>query len=240
MSAPATQLSLLPALTVIGVHPRVLASPRASPGRAWYSKAERRVDRHGPREAADVPIDFFAGTRLTPPRQVRAAWLVHLLISRGVTMEGTLRRHPAAPEACTAEAATTFCPLPLSAARIAGGFWAAAHQRVDAVRDCVAVDRGPLVYCLEQADHPAGILIDDIHLVNGDGTAVWRPDLLGGVTAIELTGRTTSGGAPLYQPRPADDVQPGRLARLTAIPYFAWANRGPGPMRMWIPAEPPG
>lgn len=138
----------------------------------------------------DIPIDFFAGTRLTPPRQVRAAWLAHLLISRGVTMEGTLRRHPAALVARTAEAATTFCPLPLSAARIAGGFW--------------------------------------------------RPDLLGGVTAIELTGRTTPGSAPLYQPRPADDVQPGRLARLTAIPYFARANRGPGPMRVWIPAEPPG
>jgi DUF1680 family protein len=45
---------------------------------------------------------------------------------------------------------------------------------------------------------------------------------------------------PLYQPRTADDGQPGRLARLTAIPYFAWANRGPAPMRVWIPLGPPG
>lgn len=115
-----------------------------------------------------------------------------------------------------------------------------AHQRVDAVRGCVAVERGPLVYCLEQADQPAGVLIDDIELVTSDCTAVWRPDLLGGVTAIEMTGRTTPGSAPLYQPQTAGDGQPGRLGRLTAIPYFAWANRGPGPMRVWIPLGPAG
>jgi uncharacterized protein len=114
-----------------------------------------------------------------------------------------------------------------------------AHERVDAVRGCVAIERGPLVYCLEQTDHPADI-VDDIELVDGECTAVWRPDLLGGMTAIQMTGRTTPGAMPLYPPRPADDGQPGRLARLTSIPYFAWANRGPGPMRVWIPLGSPG
>jgi DUF1680 family protein len=95
----------------------------------------------------------------------------------------------------------------------------AAHERVDAVRGCVAVERGPLVYCLEQADQPAGVLIDDVRLADGEGTAAWNSDLLGGVTTIQMTGRTA----------------------LTAIPYFAWANRGQneengsGPMRVWIP-----
>lgn len=115
-----------------------------------------------------------------------------------------------------------------------------AHKRVDAVRDCAAVERGPLVYCLEQADHPAGVLVDDIQMMNGDRTAAWSPDLLGGVTAVQLTGQTTPGAVPLYQPRTADDGQPGRLAQLSAIPYFAWANRGPGPMRVWIPLGRPG
>ena len=115
-----------------------------------------------------------------------------------------------------------------------------AHKRIDAVRGCVAIERGPLVYCVEQADHPAGVLIDDIQLVDGDCTPVWRPDLLSGITAVQMTGRTTPGAMPLYQPRTADNGQPGRLARLTAIPYFAWANRGPAPMRVWIPLGPPG
>ena len=111
-----------------------------------------------------------------------------------------------------------------------------AHERVDAVRGCVAVERGPLVYCLEQADHPSDVLVDAIRLV-GEGTAVWKPDLLEGVTVIEMTGRTAPNRAPLYQAKTADTGQPGNSVRLTAIPYFAWANRGPGPMRVWIPLE---
>jgi DUF1680 family protein len=95
----------------------------------------------------------------------------------------------------------------------------AAHERVDAVRGCVAVERGPLVYCLEQADQPADVLVDDVRLADAEGAAAWHPDLLGGVTVVRL---------------------PGRLAPLTAIPYFAWANRGPGPMRVWLPLGPQG
>jgi hypothetical protein len=114
-----------------------------------------------------------------------------------------------------------------------------AHECVDAVRGCAAVERGPLVYCLEQVDHPSDVLVDAIRLV-GEGTAVWKPDLLEGVTVIEMTGRTAPNRAPLYQAKTADTEQPGNFVRLTAIPYFAWANRGPGPMRVWIPLEVSG
>jgi uncharacterized protein len=98
--------------------------------------------------------------------------------------------------------------------------WTAGHERVDAVRGCVAVERGPLAYCLEQADQPADVLVDDVQLTSVQLTsdecrAAWNPDLLGGVTVVQL-------------------------ARLTAIPYFAWANRGAGPMRVWIPRGPAG
>ena len=114
----------------------------------------------------------------------------------------------------------------------------AAHERLDAVRGCVAVERGPLVYCLEQADHQAPV--DDARLVDGECTAFWDPDLLGGVTAVRMTGQTAPGTGSLYQPETSDDGRPGHLTRLTAIPYFTWANRGPGPMRVWIPLGPPG
>jgi DUF1680 family protein len=91
--------------------------------------------------------------------------------------------------------------------------WTVGHERVDAVRGCTAVERGPLVYCLEQADQPADVLVDDVHLSSDEGEAAWNPDLLGGVTVV-------------------------RMAGLTAIPYFAWANRGAAPMRVWIPLGP--
>ena len=111
--------------------------------------------------------------------------------------------------------------------------WTAAHERVDAVRGCVAVERGPLVYCLEQADHQ--VPVDDVQLADGESSAAWNPGLLGGVTTVQMAGRTTPDAAPLYQPETADHRPPRRLTQLTAIPYFAWANRGPGPMRVWIP-----
>ena len=91
--------------------------------------------------------------------------------------------------------------------------------RVDAVRGCVAVERGPLVYCVESADLPAGTELEDLR---------WDP-----------------GRAPATAPRPdvgdavvgdhgAAGRRAGRRGR-PAVPYFAWANRGAGAMRVWVP-----
>lgn len=92
-------------------------------------------------------------------------------------------------------------------------------ERIDAVRGAVAIERGPLVYCLEQADQPADLPVGDVRLGPGELHEQWRPDLLGGITTITATGRAAGADA-------------SRV--LTAVPYFAWANRGPGPMRVWI------
>ena len=46
----------------------------------------------------------------------------------------------------------------------AGARVIAPHPRIDAVRGCVALARGPLVYCIEQADHPAGVAVEDLRL----------------------------------------------------------------------------
>ncbi|WP_433274511.1 glycoside hydrolase family 127 protein [Pseudonocardia xinjiangensis] len=94
-----------------------------------------------------------------------------------------------------------------------------AHPRVDAVRGCVAVERGPLVYAAEQADHTAPV--DDLHIdPAAPAASEHRPDLLGGVTVVTTRGRTDADGE----------------LDLTLVPYYAWANRGAGPMRVWIPA----
>ena len=98
----------------------------------------------------------------------------------------------------------------------------AAHHRVDAVRGARAIERGPLVYAVEQIDLPAGVAVDDLELVSAsahDLTVVPRPDLLGGIMTI------TGSGA----------VDGGVGGEFTAVPYQLWANRGVGPMRVWIP-----
>ncbi|MEV5604668.1 beta-L-arabinofuranosidase domain-containing protein [Streptomyces sp. NPDC052299] len=113
-----------------------------------------------------------------------------------------------------------------------------ADPRADAVRGCVAIERGPLVYCLEGVDHPGGGL-DDIVVDPTRPLAVeHRPELLGGVTTIVAAGRRRPdedrGWWP-YADAVADSGQSGDPLELTAIPYYAWANRQDGPMRVWLP-----
>jgi hypothetical protein len=119
-----------------------------------------------------------------------------------------------------------------------------ADERVDAVRGCVAIERGPLVYAVEQVDQADGVDVDDLHLVvSGERSTRYREDLLGGVTVISLKGRP---GRHAEQPWPyaaADRETPplGAEVDVTAVPYFAWANRGIGAMRVWLPrADSPG
>ncbi|PPS67076.1 MULTISPECIES: glycoside hydrolase family 127 protein [Streptomyces] len=117
----------------------------------------------------------------------------------------------------------------------------AADPRVDAVRGCVAIERGPLVYCLEQVDHPGGGL-DDIVLDTGRPLAVkHRPDLLGGVTTVVAAGyrrKIPDAGWWPYRSAETTDAPPAdEPLELTAIPYYAWANRQDGSMRVWLPTS---
>jgi DUF1680 family protein len=101
----------------------------------------------------------------------------------------------------------------------------------------VAVVRGPLVYCIEAADHP-GVDVWDIVLPAGaTWNVTWEPDLLGGVIVARtaaLAPVEPRVGGPLYR---SYDPSPPRYKAisLAAIPYYAWANREPGPMQVWIP-----
>ncbi|MET7475561.1 beta-L-arabinofuranosidase domain-containing protein [Streptomyces sp. NPDC005648] len=118
----------------------------------------------------------------------------------------------------------------------------AADPRVDAVRGCVAIERGPLVHCLEQIDHPGGGL-DDIVLDTTRPLAVkHRPDLLGGVTTVVAAGRRRRVPDRGWWPYASADTvaapeQDGEPVELTAVPYYAWANREDGSMRVWLPTS---
>jgi len=107
-----------------------------------------------------------------------------------------------------------------------------AHPMVKANLGRVALMRGPLVYCLEEADHLVPLAA--IRLPREAGfDCQFNPDLLDGVITIQATANAVdlSGeGQPLYQPTPPR-TQP---VKMTAIPYYAWDNRAPGEMRVWL------
>jgi DUF1680 family protein len=98
----------------------------------------------------------------------------------------------------------------------------AAHPLIADNVDKVALQRGPLVYAIEGIDNDGGAL--DLFLESAPALeAAFEPDMLGGVTVIRGRAARRSWAGP------------SRHA-LVAIPYFTWANRGPGEMTVWLPA----
>ncbi|HKE63095.1 MAG TPA: beta-L-arabinofuranosidase domain-containing protein [Micromonosporaceae bacterium] len=115
-----------------------------------------------------------------------------------------------------------------------------AHPAVDAVHGMVAVERGPVVYCLESPDQPADVDLNRVELLVDrepteevrDGVAGERavvvkvPAMARDDSAWSRTGWATLGEAPAPQ---------GHEVELVAIPYHLWANRGPSVMRIFTP-----
>ncbi|MBO0867190.1 MAG: glycoside hydrolase family 127 protein [Micromonosporaceae bacterium] len=117
------------------------------------------------------------------------------------------------------------------------------HPAVDAVRAQVAIERGPLVYCLESPDQPDGVDLNKVELLLDEPLSEERRELLGEPVAVvrlaalarDDSGWAGSGWATLGE-QPA---RAGSRVRLTAIPYYLWANRGPSVMRVFIPVATP-
>ena len=113
-----------------------------------------------------------------------------------------------------------------------------AHPWIESTRGSVAIERGPLVYCLEQADHPDASIADIEIDTEAPLEPAWVSGRLEGVTVVRGSGwavDTTPWQDQLYRPVVRGRSAPRRGTALTAIPYYAWANRGPGAMRVWIP-----
>jgi hypothetical protein len=100
-----------------------------------------------------------------------------------------------------------------------------AHENVRADRDRVALQRGPIVFCLEWPDND-GKVLNVVIPDNAELRTEYRPDLLNGVMVIEGTGqvvkRTMEG-----------EIVSSREKPFTAIPYYTWAHRGRGEMTVW-------
>jgi DUF1680 family protein len=113
------------------------------------------------------------------------------------------------------------------------------NPRVDAIRGCLAIQRGPLVYSLEAHDQPGdGDLLDVAIDDGGPLQDTWNASLLGGLVLVEAKGYrldSPSWAGNLYRPLAQDSDQSRDEVRLVAVPYYAWGNRGVKSMRVWIP-----
>jgi uncharacterized protein len=109
--------------------------------------------------------------------------------------------------------------------------WTVPDSRIDAIRGCVAVERGPLVMCAESVDLPDG------HDVNGlEVDTRVAPQDLGKVVTVR--GRLSTGSSerwPYLDPEAGGGAQREETIEVRLIPYHAWANRGPATMRVWLP-----
>ena len=112
-----------------------------------------------------------------------------------------------------------------------------ASNRVCADAGRVAVMRGPVVYCMESADNDGDLW--NYQLDCATLADAWHPELLGGVVQVTADGvRAVSDGADdaLYQEAGTVFWEP---ATLSFVPYYAWANRADGQMRVWVrPTDP--
>ncbi len=128
-----------------------------------------------------------------------------------------------------------------------------AHPSVSDVEGMMAVERGPLVYTVEWPDN-GGRVFSILLPETGALAAEFDAGLLGGIAVIhgeafvgdvpppqKKTERTRSGESTLEEGRRSSSsvrrpYPAGRFERhvLAAIPYFAWAHRGPGEMSVWM------
>lgn len=103
-----------------------------------------------------------------------------------------------------------------------------ANPKVEADRGRIAVERGPLVYCVEWPDNDFSVLSAFMNRKPAF-EVVEKPELLYGITELKTNAQTLS-----YD-------EQGRLqtkdVTLTLIPYYAWAHRGSGEMAVWLPID---
>jgi DUF1680 family protein len=106
----------------------------------------------------------------------------------------------------------------------------------------VAVQRGPIVYCLEQLDQPEGVPLSDVSLnlrqkPSPQFQEEFHGDLLGGIVVLKHMGtvyeKSNSHGGLYY--RYTSAAPKTRQVELKFIPYYAWANRAATQMQVWTP-----
>lgn len=109
--------------------------------------------------------------------------------------------------------------------------WTQPHHRIDAVRGCAALERGPVVYCVEQAD-TAGASIDDLSI---DLSSPLSPAEIDGTPALSFRASVHASGVVPYSPATASPSSQAEEVMVTAVPFSTWGNRQATAMRVWLP-----
>jgi len=101
-----------------------------------------------------------------------------------------------------------------------------ANEQVKVDKGKVSLERGPIVYCLEWVDNDGkvlnAILENDVKI-----SETYQPEKLNGIVSLTMNAKSAR--------RDVDNNIVEESKTLTAIPYYAWANRGAGEMAVWIP-----
>lgn len=117
-----------------------------------------------------------------------------------------------------------------------------AHPALDACRGLVALQRGPIIYCFEEADVPAGVNLREVKIALPiypmfELIQLQREQ----VGSIRVEGRIHGASAwdgILYRSwSGASRAEPAEKVQLRAVPYYTWANRSGTGMRVWMPTE---
>jgi DUF1680 family protein len=106
-----------------------------------------------------------------------------------------------------------------------------ADPRVESARGKVAIQRGPIVHCVEEVDNAAPV--PALAVARDGGLRVEHADGRDRIVAAGLVDRPAEGG--LY--RTGDPV--AEPTEVRTVPYYAWANRGKGTMAVWVREAPP-
>ncbi|MNR37690.1 Non-reducing end beta-L-arabinofuranosidase [compost metagenome] len=97
----------------------------------------------------------------------------------------------------------------------------------------VALQRGPFVYCMEEADNGKHLHQIRLHK-QAQATIRMVPDLLGGIQILQVPAyreKDDTWGSELYK---SDETLQQETITVEYIPYYAWANRGAGEMVVWV------
>lgn len=108
------------------------------------------------------------------------------------------------------------------------------HPLIEEVRNQAAIQRGPVVYCVETPDLPKGTSVLDVYLPsNVDLKPIYKDDFLGGLTTLKgkVMIRSDKDDG-MYRTL---DKQAWEKTDVSFMPYFAWSNRGSAEMTVWLP-----
>lgn len=101
-----------------------------------------------------------------------------------------------------------------------------ARGEVEDDRGKAAIERGPIVYCIEDKDQPDSLIFNKFIPTGTMISATYAPDMLNGIVTLEGTAQAVGRGGK------TTDVP------FKAIPYSVWNNRGAAQMAVWIPTSP--